>query len=170
MVGARASVGRGVSPPASPGRPELFQPARSTWSRRSGRPSHNLPAQLTSFVGREREVAALEALLGATRLLTLTGVGGVGKTRLALHLAEANVDAFADGVWLVELAGLADPRSARVPRSALVPLIVTRRPRYLAPAAVGTLASLSAAIISRMNAGRSAGNREVMRLASRTTS
>jgi hypothetical protein len=126
MVGARASVGRGVSPPASPGRPELFQPARSTWSRRSGRPSHNLPAQLTSFVGREREVAALEALLGATRLLTLTGVGGVGKTRLALHLAEANVDAFADGVWLVELAGLADPRSARVPRSALVPALLSQ--------------------------------------------
>jgi predicted ATPase/DNA-binding XRE family transcriptional regulator len=70
---------------------------------------HNLPIQLTSFVGRERELAELAPLLLKTRLLTLTGAGGTGKTRLALRLAAEALDGFADGVWLVELAPLADP-------------------------------------------------------------
>ncbi len=70
---------------------------------------HNLPAQLTSFVGREQELAELEQLLPEARLLTLTGVGGVGKTRLALELAAPLVESFEDGVWLVDLSGLADP-------------------------------------------------------------
>jgi predicted ATPase/class 3 adenylate cyclase len=70
---------------------------------------HNLPVQLTSFVGREREVAELKPLLASSRLLTLTGPGGTGKTRLALRLATEESDSFAAGVWLVELAPLADP-------------------------------------------------------------
>jgi non-specific serine/threonine protein kinase len=70
---------------------------------------HNLPLQLTSFVGREREIADLTDALADTRLLTLTGTGGCGKTRLALQMAGNLVSSYADGVWLVELAPLADP-------------------------------------------------------------
>jgi non-specific serine/threonine protein kinase len=69
----------------------------------------NLPVQLTSFVGRERELAEVKGQLQSTRLLTLTGTGGCGKTRLALQVAQDLVDAYVDGVWLVELAPLADP-------------------------------------------------------------
>jgi predicted ATPase/DNA-binding SARP family transcriptional activator len=72
---------------------------------------HNLPAPTTSFVGRRRLLTELAASLGRTRLLTLSGVGGVGKSRLALELARqagASTD-FPDGVWLVELAGIQDP-------------------------------------------------------------
>jgi predicted ATPase/class 3 adenylate cyclase len=72
---------------------------------------HNLPVQVTSFVGRENEIAESRRLLTTTRLLTLTGPGGTGKTRLALQLAAEALSAteFPDGVWLVELAPLADP-------------------------------------------------------------
>jgi predicted ATPase len=69
---------------------------------------HNLPASLTSFIGRERELADVRARLARARLLTLTGVGGCGKTRLALEVARAVLDGYSDGVWLVELAPLAD--------------------------------------------------------------
>ncbi|HEX7588661.1 MAG TPA: AAA family ATPase, partial [Anaerolineae bacterium] len=71
--------------------------------------STNLPLQLTSFIGRAREIADVKRLLGTTRLLTLTGAGGCGKTRLALHVAENLLDAFPDGVWFVDLAPLSDP-------------------------------------------------------------
>jgi predicted ATPase/DNA-binding XRE family transcriptional regulator len=70
---------------------------------------HNLPAELTSFIGRSRELAMIAAMLAEARLLTLTGPGGTGKTRLALRLAAAVLDQFPDGVWLVDLAPLADP-------------------------------------------------------------
>jgi non-specific serine/threonine protein kinase len=66
-------------------------------------------AVLTSFVGREREAAEVGALLATTRLLTLTGSGGCGKTRLGRHLAATTADAYPDGVWMIELASLADP-------------------------------------------------------------
>ena len=69
---------------------------------------HNLPAQLASFVGRERELAQCRQLLQEARLLTLTGFGGAGKTRLAHRLAEDLLDRFPGGVWWVELAGLSD--------------------------------------------------------------
>jgi non-specific serine/threonine protein kinase len=73
---------------------------------------HNLPSQLTSFVGREHELDIVRPLLKANRLLTLTGIGGVGKTRLALALAESAIDLFRDGVWWVDLAPLTDPSLA----------------------------------------------------------
>ena len=69
----------------------------------------NLPAELSSFVGRQTELPRLAEVLGRTRLLTITGVGGVGKTRIALQLAANEAEAFADGVWLVSLGGLTDP-------------------------------------------------------------
>lgn len=69
----------------------------------------NLPAQLTSFVGREQEIAALRARLKTTRLLTLIGAGGVGKTRLALRVASEVLADYPDGAWWVEFAPLADP-------------------------------------------------------------
>ena len=71
---------------------------------------NNLPVTFSSFVGREREVADVRELLGRSRLLTLTGMGGLGKTRLALQVAAEVMDQYPDGVWLVELAPLQDPR------------------------------------------------------------
>ena len=70
---------------------------------------NNLPQQLTSFIGREKEIAEIKGLLATTRLLTLTGSGGCGKTRLSLQVAADGLESSADGVWLVELAALADP-------------------------------------------------------------
>ena len=70
---------------------------------------HNLPQQITSFIGRGREMAEVRTLLGKTRLLTLAGSGGCGKTRLSLQVAASLLDNYPDGVWLVELAPLADP-------------------------------------------------------------
>jgi predicted ATPase/DNA-binding SARP family transcriptional activator len=75
----------------------------------SAQARHNLTAPLTSFVGREHEIDTLRALLKARRLVTLIGAGGVGKTRLAIEVARTFTESFADGVWLVELASLADP-------------------------------------------------------------
>ncbi len=70
---------------------------------------HNLPIQLTSFVGREKEIREIRELLGQTRLLTLTGAGGAGKTRLSLQVAAELVESYDDGVWLVELDSLPEP-------------------------------------------------------------
>src|SRR5690348_16237792 len=72
-------------------------------------PDQRLPAELTSFVGRRRELADVKRMLSRSRLVTLTGVGGVGKTRLAHRVAAELPWAFPDGVWLVELAGLVNP-------------------------------------------------------------
>jgi predicted ATPase/class 3 adenylate cyclase len=70
---------------------------------------NNLPVQLTSFVGRDQEMVELAGLLGAQRLVTLTGAAGCGKTRLALQVAAEVLEAYRDGVWLVDLAPLGDP-------------------------------------------------------------
>jgi hypothetical protein len=84
------------APNLSQGGPEDFHP-------------NNLPLQLTSFVGRGREIAEAGRLLDTNRLLTLTGPGGSGKTRLALAVASEAIDRFEDGVWLVELASFPRP-------------------------------------------------------------
>ena len=70
---------------------------------------NNLPLQLTSFVGREREIAEIKSLLKKAKLVTLTGSGGCGKTRLALETARQLVESYPDGIWLVELASISDP-------------------------------------------------------------
>jgi predicted ATPase len=88
--------------------------------------SNNLPRQLTRFIGREREIAEVKRLLSSSPLLTLTGAGGCGKTRLALQVAADRVEAYADGVWLVELAALADP--ALVPQAVAAALRVREAP------------------------------------------
>ncbi len=75
----------------------------------SDRTRTNLPQVLTSFVGREREIAQIKQLLPTTRLLTITGTGGIGKTRLVLQAAAEVLDAYRDGVWFVDLAPLLDP-------------------------------------------------------------
>jgi len=85
----------------------------------------NLRPTLTSFVGRESEVDQVQATLKTHRLITLTGVGGVGKTRLALEVATRLVDEFPDGVWLFELAAVADP--AAVPDAVAAVLGVTQQ-------------------------------------------
>ena len=72
----------------------------------------NLPAELTSFVGRRGELAEIKRLLADSRLVTLTGIGGVGKTRLALRAAAGLRRAFRDGVWLVQFDRLCDPALA----------------------------------------------------------
>jgi non-specific serine/threonine protein kinase len=76
---------------------------------RAPAPRHNLPAALTGLVGREAALDEVVARLGEARLVTLTGTGGCGKTRLALAVAEAALPAYSDGAWLVELAALTDP-------------------------------------------------------------
>jgi predicted ATPase/class 3 adenylate cyclase len=75
----------------------------------AGADRHNLLAQTTRFVGREGQLAEVKRLLGSNRLLTLTGAGGAGKTRLALEVAREVLSQYPDGVWLVELAPLSDP-------------------------------------------------------------
>src|SRR5436309_439510 len=89
--------------------------ARST-TRSSGSPGtrrHNVPVPLTPLIGRTRELDEVTDTLNRTRLVTLTGPGGVGKTRLAVDLARRQIDRRADGVWLVDLtAGPAEPDPA----------------------------------------------------------
>lgn len=75
----------------------------------SARLLHNLPVQVSSFIGRERQIAEIQQALSHTRLLTLTGAGGCGKSRLAVQVAEGLLETYADGVWFVELASLSDP-------------------------------------------------------------
>jgi predicted ATPase/class 3 adenylate cyclase len=76
---------------------------------------HNLPRRLTRFVGRERAIETVKELIQQHRMVTLTGLGGTGKTRLATHVARGLLDQFDDGVWLVELGAVTDP--ARVPQA-----------------------------------------------------
>ena len=86
------------------GLPSDFPPVRSLRSVPG-----NLPARLTSFIGRERELEELASLLADSRLLTLTGTGGTGKTSLAIELARNEASRFHDGAWLVPLEAIADP-------------------------------------------------------------
>jgi len=94
---------------APPGAPVSGSPQTAPSPATEPESRHNLPLQVTRFFGREGEVAQLIELLGENRLVTLTGSGGVGKTRLSLRTAEEVLADFSDGVWIVELAPLADP-------------------------------------------------------------
>ncbi|HET7376764.1 MAG TPA: adenylate/guanylate cyclase domain-containing protein, partial [Anaerolineae bacterium] len=87
-----------------PNLPANFPPLKTLEAYR-----HNLPAQLNSFIGREKELAEIKQAIHEHRLVTLTGSGGTGKTRLSLQAAADLLDQFPDGVWFVELAALADP-------------------------------------------------------------
>ncbi|MGD0085136.1 MAG: adenylate/guanylate cyclase domain-containing protein [Acidimicrobiales bacterium] len=100
-----------------------FPPLRSLDNAELG---NNLPQQLTSFVGRETERAAVRALLEKSRLVTLTGVGGVGKSRLAIQLATDLIKGYGNSVWLVELAPLSD--AAMVPQAMARVLSIREEP------------------------------------------
>jgi predicted ATPase len=102
---------------------------------------HNLPGQISSFLGRDAELIELRRLLQRNRLITLTGAGGVGKTRLALELAAGVVATTADAVWLAELASLAHP--------ALVAQVVAQ--------AAGIREEPSRPLLASLRAGLSAG-------------
>ena len=93
---------------------------------RDASPPNNLPLELSSFVGREKELLEVERLLDDTRLLTLTGPGGCGKTRLALAAAGQLLEGFDDGAWVVDLAPLADP--SLVPQAVASTLGVREQP------------------------------------------
>jgi non-specific serine/threonine protein kinase len=75
----------------------------------AGQEKHNLPVQLTSFVGREKELEEIKSLLVEHRIVTLTGAGGCGKTRLAIESAAGFIDEFDDGVWFIDLASVSEP-------------------------------------------------------------
>ena len=120
-VAGRPEPGRGVPGPEPPACVGSFRPfdARSDDRETCGRPA-------TSFIGRESDVAEIEAAVRAHRLVTLTGVGGVGKTRLATEVAARLADEFPDGVWVFELAAVADP--AAVPDAVAAVLGITQQP------------------------------------------
>lgn len=101
-------------------------PRASRSETRQAVPPGNLPAETTSFIGREQEAEELAALLSTTRLLTLTGTGGSGKTRLALHVARHLGPTFRDGVWMVDLASLLDPEL--VPQAVAASLQLSEEP------------------------------------------
>ncbi len=87
-----------------PGLPDEFDPLRTLDNL-----PNNLPLSVTSFIGRDQDVAEIKRLLGTTRLLTILGSGGVGKTRLSLHIAAEILDKYPDGAWFIELAPLTNP-------------------------------------------------------------
>ena len=95
--------GRGYRFALEPTRIEAPPPAPARIAK------HNLPAPVSTFIGRERELGELRSMLASHRLVTLVGIGGIGKTRLALQLAAGVVDTYADGAWFVELAPISDP-------------------------------------------------------------
>jgi predicted ATPase/DNA-binding SARP family transcriptional activator len=98
IVAGRVPVARSVSTEGIPSESTLCSPR------------HNIPAALSSFVGRERELVEIKHALAMTRVLTLTGAGGCGKTRLALEVTRDLAAAYPDGAWLVELAPLSQPQ------------------------------------------------------------
>jgi hypothetical protein len=105
-------------------------PGTDAHVRGTTRPHHNLRLQLTSFIGRERELADVEQLLKQSCLITLTGPGGVDKTRLALRIGETVLD----GVWVVELASFIDGSSFGVPERRLfrrAPVVIAAEMRWV---------------------------------------
>ena len=106
-----------------PERPDTLRPESAPKGVRN-----NLPASVTSFVGRERELTDLDVRLAGARLLTVTGVGGVGKTRLALEAARRATDRFPDGVWLVDLVPVRDAALVADAVNATLGLLAGDRP------------------------------------------
>ncbi len=102
---------------------------------------NNLPLQLTSFIGRDQDLLRIKRLLENNRLVTLTGAGGTGKTRLSLQAGAEVADAFADGVWQVELAALSDPEH--------LPNAIVAAMRMEGDAAVGAVSQLRQAVADR---------------------
>src|SRR6266540_25048 len=94
-------------------------------------PKHNLPSQLTSFIGREKDVERIQHRLAEHRLVTLIGVGGIGKTRLSQQVANQLIDKYADGVWRVEFAALNDP--TLVPQNVATVFGIQQRGDHSAP-------------------------------------
>ncbi|MGB6421318.1 MAG: LuxR C-terminal-related transcriptional regulator, partial [Anaerolineales bacterium] len=88
----------------------LFDPTPETPPSMGVTPEHNFPAQVSSFVGRDREIEEITQLLITTRLLTLTGPGGSGKTRLALRAADGLLERFEESIFFVNLAPIRDPQ------------------------------------------------------------
>ena len=120
-----------------------FPPLRSL-----GHPAlpNNLPAQLSAFIGRDQEMREVRALVEARRLVTLTGAGGSGKTRLALQVAAELLDGSGDGVWLVELAAVADGEA--VPAATCEALGIGEQPgRAVLDGLLDTLAFQSVLIV-----------------------
>jgi len=105
----------------APGLPTQFPPLKSLENRQT-----NLPRQLTSFIGREREMAEVKRVLPTAFLLTLTGAGGSGKTRLALQVATDLLDDYPDGAWFVDLGPLSD--STLVPQAVASALGIREEP------------------------------------------
>ena len=105
------------------------RPTISVKEKRETRPKTNLPVPLTSFIGREREIEEVKHLLSTTRLLTLTGSGGIGKTRLAIQAATDLIKSYKDGVWWVELGPVID--EALVPQTVAQVLGVRESPGQL---------------------------------------
>lgn len=111
------------------------EPTRRTTRLALGVTPNNLPHQLNSFVGRTRDLAQLRELLGATSLLTLTGAGGCGKTRLALTLAESVLPEFPSGIWMAELAPITD--------GVQIPLLVLQAMGLKEPAGKSVMAAIT---------------------------
>lgn len=86
-----------------------IKPAQRETPKEKPAPPHNIPFQLSNFIGREKEQKTIAKLIASHRLVTLIGAGGIGKTRLSLKVGEGLLDQFPHGVWVVELAALNDP-------------------------------------------------------------
>jgi predicted ATPase/DNA-binding SARP family transcriptional activator/DNA-binding CsgD family transcriptional regulator len=108
LVTRPAEASRRLRDEIAAGRLPTARPTDAIREEPSAAIKHNLPAPRTSFIGREREVVEVKRALAMTRLLTLTGAGGTGKTRLAIEGARDLVGSYPDGVWLVELAPLSE--------------------------------------------------------------
>ena len=165
---AAAAAGR-AGPRPGPAGPGAAQPRAGTPSRAGlsgpGQPSFvvpdrsNLPAQLTSFVGREEELGRLAKLLGESRLVTLTGPGGAGKTRLSVEASARLAGELADGIWFVPLAPVRD--ALDVPQAVLTAIGV-QDAGWLDPVEAARLAALApldrlADVLARRRAAAGAG-------------
>lgn len=123
---ARPSASGQGMPAETPRGPDRTEPPEAVRSLSVAERSPRLPQPLTTLVGRESDTAQVKAALAASRLVTLTGSGGVGKTRLAIRVAEEVAEQFPDGVWFVDLAPLAE--GALVAKSVAALLQVSEKP------------------------------------------